>query len=51
MKIKCISITEEHEETIKNQSQRFNLSKFVRAKLDEYFSQKNKMEEANEKIE
>ena len=36
MQTKCIQIEEKQEEFIQNQSKRFNLSKFVRGKLDEY---------------
>ena len=36
MQVKCIQIEGYQEEFIQSQTKRFNLSKFVRAKLDEY---------------
>jgi len=42
---KYILITDEQEEFIKSQTQRFNLSKFVRAKLDDYKKEKEMLKD------
>jgi len=43
MKGRYILIEDEQDEFIKTQSQRFNLSKFVRAKLQEYMELKEEL--------
>jgi len=42
MVIKTIVVSEKHSEFIENQSQRFNFSKFIRDRLDEYMEERNK---------
>ena len=48
MKGKFIQITDEQEEFIEDQSKRFNLSGFVRTKLNEYIKLKEELKNEKE---